>query len=371
MSELDDFCMICGAGLKCDVYFPPLSECKCTQQDVLKLFHPSPVYRMEYKFSPSEIEKHKTLVNKNGGVFDPKQFETIIDESELSHGSKVGYYNTIKKIIKANKQEDEGEALERLSKKIKLNKQELVTIEKDNKLTVKESLRWMNWDTIKEMYTHMKANMDSGLYKTIRDVERFVLFALYMEIEPLRLDFGSTFIIYNIEIDKLFEKLDKDNLLIINEIDYRTGTNGGRVFLSESNIKSMTFILRHDKVSSKIGPMNIELPSILYKYICTLLNLRCDTFKRHSPGTYLFYSPKDVNLPMDYGHTLHKPNMKRLLASIPALDGSKSNLCVDTIRSARVTELFSKPSTMNEKERVAKLMRTSVHQMMQSYNKIL
>lgn len=333
--------------------------------------------RVFSELTPSEIEKRHALVNKNGGVFEAKEFESIIDSSDLSFGSKVGYYNTIKNIIKMD-DPDDIESLDRITKKIRTNKSELVKIEKDNKLTKKESLRWMNWDTIKEMYLDMKSKMDSGVYKKIKEIERFLIFALYMEIEPLRLDFGNTIIEYNLRDVGCF-KIDSPNILDI-RIDNEHVINYDvfKIDINPENVKEVRFQLLHDKVSNKMGNACIDIPQVLFKYICILLNARkskiSSMLKFHPSvrcNAYLFSSPKNAYLPIDHNHQLHKPNMKRLIASIPKLDGSKSNLCVDTIRSARVTELFSKPSSMNEKERVAKLMRTSINQMLQSYNKIL
>lgn len=329
-------------------------------------FYDSPWYT-NVTLSSAYKERTKTLRNmwmvyfkdEECSLFVVEKLIRHIEESnELQPSSKVAYFNVLKLLIRSY--DPCFDLIEYLTIKTSEFKKIVNEREKDNTFDGElEANRWMSWEMILCIFDKLKSDVKWMIRDdTIITQDKYEIFikyfilSLYVHWEPLRLDYGDVRLFFCNAFfkelkEKEFENYNKNKMLIY----------------IPSHIGKSKFVLLYDKVSHKKGSHEREIPEVIYNDIITYMHLF--GWERQFLFTKSFV---DIGTPLDIN--FHKPNLKKLIYNIEMNNGEKSKLCVDTIRSAFITHLFNKPTSMNEKERVAFNMRTSVTQMLQSYYKI-
>lgn len=249
-----------------------------------------------------------------------KEIEKYIENNKYySMNTKKIHLVVLLKLLK----EAKNDGYDALKKKVKDYKDDITHGEKDNELSNNEKDKWMNLDEIVNMRKKLK-----NIWNTdVKTMFQYLLLSLYTLQPPLRQDWKDVLI-----TDKYDDKI-KDYNYIFKDDD-------GQYIL----------VINNDKVSSTYGPINLRLNEKLSKII--------DNTLKYFPRKYILSLFNDGNKPMG------KQMFEKLLKSI------NGNLTVDIIRSAYISDAYSKNLTMNQKEDLANKMRHSVGIAETSYNKI-
>lgn len=206
----------------------------------------------------------------------------------------------------------------------KYNEQSVTEAKKGGMRQGREFVQWSDIlsvrDKLKKDYENDKTNKKTNL--------SYLLLCLYTMQPPLRMEYKDMKI-----IKAKTEDNNSDNFLLI-----RNGES--------------TTIINHDKVSRKYGKSEFKLNDELHQIIIDSLK----EFKR----TYLLSRIRDGTKP------LNAKGFNQLLSEAFA----PRKMSVDIIRSSYVTHVYNeKPITVEEKEKIANKMRTSVGNSEIQYNK--
>ena len=318
---------------------------------------------LKTKRTPEDMykEKHTTLYNiyrRRALIPTPKDtfmhctgvqsmLFNAIKESSMAASSQVSYANAIKRLAVNMTPAMSNE----IDEFIKEKKKAVALIENENGLDGKEEKRWMSWSDILELYENLVRNYDATIKFGIanrdkvsyRTAQQRLLLALYVLHPPLRLNYAS--------VALYPEDPTKEDAYIT-----RNDDNGHTMFINT------------DKVSRKIGPYQFDLHPDIMRIASEIQSVYFPTEQRKYLLTSTSNSRTALDKPGGFGH---KTNTYKLLRSIKTKEGKDSILTVDTIRSAFVTDYLKKDRTNNEKNDMAKKMRTSSDMMDRSYRKVI
>lgn len=265
-------------------------------------------------------------------------FKQIASDQKTNSASKVCYVNALKAL---SKHAICDELCTEMDAYIREGKLKIQQIEYQNQLDGKEKERWMPWEEILAIYKNLeKLVQDHIQITTYTTYQQYILLSMYVLHPPLRLDFGCV---------KIVDSLD--------------GISENENYLHKTD-DALVLHIGKDKVSKKMGPIDL----VLDEKMRAILDKADSLFLKR---LYLITHRSSVKEPLNHIEATHKAALALLLRTIPLPSSTApSKLCVDTIRSAFVTEYLSTPRTMQEKMETAKKMRTSVQMMDVSYVKI-
>lgn len=269
----------------------------------------------------------------------------ILTSTKLADSSKVTYLNAVKQLIANSGIEDHITVL--VDSFISNTRVKILHQEKENQLDGKEKERWMDWDSILRIWKHMTETINDR--DSYTSWQQYLCLSLYVLQPPLRLDYG--------------------NAPILNTPPKEVMEDQNYLYFDAAKDRFM-FHLGHDKVSKKTGFTEFEFPRELVQVLCKIKTL-------FGHRVYILTNSKDTSLPIDgvvqkdQFSVLDRNDYKYLLSSIKDENGKRSNLCIDTIRSACYTAFASQPGrSYADKESLARDMRSSFFMMEKSYRKV-
>ena len=330
----------------------------------------------------SKNELYECMITKDTERNRLKELiDRIESDSKLMESSKMHYLSALGCILK-NEDIDTGQK-QRMKQMVVQYKKQVDLREKRNLFdTKKEKQRFRNWHEIIEIYMNLEnlchdaTYLPSKLYKTW---QQYLVMALYIEWEPIRLDYG------HVRVFEGWKDMD-----VLPPPDDREHSSDPEL----NYIVGKEFHLNHDKVAHHKKSEIRELPP-------KIIEIMNEIRERFGEFKYLLSKEYDRNLPLTDRGDIRKNAFTYLLKQIPLpgkiispsnlslaeihtshaniLDAlakygpspGPSNLSIDSIRSARATFILQDPTKSTlDKETLAREMRTSLRQLEQSYLKI-
>lgn len=222
----------------------------------------------------------------------------------------------------------------------------VVTREQNNLLDGEnENKRWMKWEKITSILQELDIKCEASPGNYFLHQQRLLL-SMYVYNFPLRLDFGTV------------------RLYIAGEYTFDDVPETTNYIIRCEQTGKLWLHVGKDKVSSKVPTVDILMDP-------TIDLILMDIIEKF--GYRMFLLTENTNLlnPLEQRDAVHKTKLAWMLKSIP-MEGGKSMLTVDTIRSARTTFEFTGSDQMSRNQKIfmADKMRTSVDMLEKSYVKV-